>query len=135
VDVSAFYNDLESVEAHAPFVEIVPPLFRVVLYVLFRNLVKGNTKGVEVVPTWTLKSWWQLKDSYSHIQLDLANKPDGVDGSTAKSIEGSSPHHQVVFQSLTQLPRNLQLDLTLRFISALPAQSVGAYPTGDVRLG
>ena len=39
------------------------------------------------------------------------------------------------FQSLFTLPKRLELDLTYRYTSPLPAQQVNAYQTGDVRWG
>ena len=54
---------------------------------------------------------------------------------TAPGIVGSSPQHQVTVQSAFDLSKKLQLDLTYRYVSALPAQMVPAYSTGDARIG
>ena len=51
------------------------------------------------------------------------------------SDNGSSPHHQVVIQSLFTLPKKFEFDTTYRYVSALPAQLVNAYGTADVRFG
>jgi iron complex outermembrane receptor protein len=138
VDFAAFFNDYDdllSVEANSPFVEIAPPPFKVVLPVLLRNGLFGQTTGGEIAPTWAPKDWWRLKGSYSFLRINLTNKPASIDGSSARSIEGSSPRHQVVFQSLLDLPGRLNLDLTYRYVSALPAPAVKAYSTADLRFG
>jgi iron complex outermembrane receptor protein len=38
-------------------------------------------------------------------------------------------------QSFLQLPKNLEMDLTYRYVSALPAQSVSSYSSADLRFG
>jgi iron complex outermembrane recepter protein len=38
-------------------------------------------------------------------------------------------------QSLLNLPKKFEFDATYRYVSALPAQTVSAYSTGDVRFG
>lgn len=138
VDLAAFYNDYDdllSVEANIPFIETSPSPLHVVLPVLLRNGLVGATTGVEIAPNWAPTNWLHLKSSYAYLNIDLRNKPGSVDGSSAKSTEGSSPRHQVVVQSLLDLPGNLELDLTYRYVSALPAQSVRSYSTADARIG
>ena len=140
VDVAAFFNDYDdllSVEASTPFLEIetAPPAFRVILPVLLRNGLFGQAIGGEIAPTWAPRDWWRLKGSYAFLRINLTNKPGSVDGSSATSIEGSSPRHQVVVQSLLDLPGNLNLDSTYRYVSALPTLAVPAYSTADVRFG
>ena len=140
VDVAAFFNDYDdllSVEADTPFLEIEtdPPAFRVILPVLLRNGLVGETTGGEIAPTWAPRDWWRLKGSYAFLRINLTNKPGSIDESSASSIEGSSPRHQVVIQSLLDLPGNLNLDLTYRYVSALPAPAVKAYSTADLRFG
>jgi iron complex outermembrane receptor protein len=138
VDAAAFYNDYDdllSVEANIPFVEIDPPSFRVILPVLERNGIAGSTTGAEVAPTWAPTNTWRVKGSYSFLRINMASKIGSIDGSTARSLEGSSPRHRVVAQSLLDLPAGLNLDVTYRYVSALPALAVKAYSTGDVRFG
>ena len=137
-DLAYFYNsydDLLSVEAHTPFVELDPPPFHVVLPVLERNGLKGSTTGFEMAPVWTPATWLRLKGSYSFLHMDVKNKPGSVDASSAKSANGSSPEHQVACQALFNLPGNVELDASVRYVSSLPALTVPAYTTADLRLG
>jgi len=136
VDIAAFYNNynhLLSVEPGVPFSETSPAPPHTVLPFFFRNGLLGKTSGFEIAPDWTPVSWWRLRGSYSYLHMDLKKSGVSRDTTTASSTQGSSPHHQVVIQSSVDLPKKLEFDQTFRYVSALPAERVGSYATGDVR--
>jgi len=136
LDIAAFYNNYDhllSIEPDTPFSETSPPPPHVVVPFLFRNGMVGNTAGFEIAPDWTPTEWWRVRSSYSYLQIDLSRRTGSQDASTAGSIEGSSPHHQIAVQSSLNLPKKLEFDQNFRYVSALPAQRVGAYTTADVR--
>ena len=136
VDIAAFYNNynhLLSVEPGVPFSETSPVPPHTVLPFFFRNGLLGKTSGFEIAPDWTPVSWWRLRGSYSYLHMDLKKSGVSRDTTTASSTQGSSPHHQVVIQSSVDLPKKLEFDQTFRYVSALPAERVGSYATGDVR--
>jgi len=136
VDIAAFYNNYDhllSIEPGAPFSESSPPPPHFIIPFSFRNGLQGNTAGFEIAPDWTPTHTWRLRGSYSYLHVDLNKKASSLDTSTANSTQGSSPHHQVAIQSSLDLPQKLEFDQTLRYVSALPAQLVGAYTTADVR--
>ena len=54
-------------------------------------------------------------------------------GGTPASVAGSSPRHEAEISSSFDFLKKLQLDLTYRYVSSLPAQNVPSYATGDVR--
>ena len=128
VDVSAFHNDYSDLSSYGTGSAAFPtaPILHVLLIEPYANGIKGTTDGVEIAPTWKPKDWWQLKGSYSYLHMDLSNEPGNTDTATIATDEGSSPHHEAVFQSLLNLPKRFELDLTYRYVSALPGQ----YPTG-----
>jgi iron complex outermembrane receptor protein len=137
VDVAAFYNDYDdllSVEVQDPFLESSPPPDRVVLPVLFRNLVRGTTSGFETAAAWSPKPWWRLRGSYSYLHLDFENKPGSADASTVASNEGSSPSHQVVIRPFLELPRDVELDVTYRYVSSLSSPMIDSYHAADMRV-
>ncbi|MGH9325873.1 MAG: TonB-dependent receptor plug domain-containing protein [Terriglobia bacterium] len=137
LDVAAFHNDynyLESYGSMSPFVE-TPPL-RAILPIPYVNGVMGNTNGFEITPDWKLRRWWDLKGSYSFLDMNLTPRPGFVDSdSNAVADDGSSPQNQITLQSQFNLPRRFELDPTYRYVSALPALSIPAYGTADLRLG
>lgn len=138
------YNDLYGYGANTTLVETAPAPTRVVLQIPLANATQGDTSGFEIGPDWSPFSGWTLKGVYSYLHLYVHDKA-GVAGIynalITASDNGSSPHHQIAMQSRFNLPRNLEADMTYRFVSALPAESstpagpsVDAYSTGDFRL-
>jgi iron complex outermembrane receptor protein len=139
VDFTAFYNTYNDLQSYGPLsiaeADTPPPphLFIVLPYV---NGIEGSTVGTEIAPNWKITHWWQVRGSYSFLHMDLKDKPGFTDiGNLLSSYMGSSPSSHVGFQSLFNLPKHFELDVTYRYSSALPAQAVGAYSTADVRLG
>ena len=53
---------------------------------------------------------------------------------TQISQEGDSPRHQFFVRSSFTLPREVALDLTVRYVGELLNQQVPAYTTADARL-
>lgn len=138
IDFSAFYNhyhDLLSQEiTGTPFVETNPAPTHLLLPAQFRNGLLGTTKGLEIAPEWRPAAFWRLRGSYSYLHMNLTEAPRALDVGTAPIIAGSSPQHEAVVQSSFDLPKKFTLDLTYRYVSALPGQGVPAYSTGDARL-
>jgi iron complex outermembrane receptor protein len=138
VDVALFYNDyndLYSFQVGAPFLEASPAPVHAVIPLLTSNGIQGNTKGIEVSPDWKPVNWWELRASYSYLDMELENKASSNDPTSVAGYEGSSPRHQVVIQSFVNLPKKLEFDQTYRYVSALPAQTVASYQTMDTRFG
>ena len=136
LSLAGFYNrydDLLSVENRAPEVETSPPPTHLVLPLFLRNGIQAETAGMELTGLWDARPWWRWKGSYSFLGLNARRKPGSNDASTVGQLEGDSPSHKVVMQSLFTLPANLELDLTYRYVSALADQKVPAYSTGDAR--
>src|SRR5260370_37671043 len=65
--------------------------------------------------------------------MDLSTRTGSLDPSTVTSTQCSRPHDQAMIQSLLDLPKRLEFDQTLRYVSNLPAQQVRAYTTADVQ--
>jgi iron complex outermembrane recepter protein len=138
LDLALFYNnynDLYSFQVEAPFLESSPAPAHAILPLLTSNGIKGDTKGFEVAPDWKPSSWWELRTSYSYLEMQLENKPGSNDPTSVAGYEGSSPRQQAVIQSFVNLPKKLQFDQTYRYVSALAAQGVKSYSTADVRFG
>jgi iron complex outermembrane receptor protein len=144
-DLSGFrndYNDLTSY-GNASFSAIVPPpvppapppLPVLLITIPYANGLKGVTTGVEIAPDWKITDWWQLKGSYSYLYLKTEDRPGYTDSTTVATDNGSSPHHEIVIQSLINLPKRFEFDPAYRYVSALPIQQIPAYSTADVRLG
>jgi iron complex outermembrane recepter protein len=137
LDLALFYNDYRDVysfQVGAPFLETSPAPEHAIIPLLTSNGIRGTTKGFEVTPDWKPVSWWELKTSYSHLEIHMADGPGSNDPTSVAGYEGSSPKHQVVIQSFVKLPKKLEFDQTYRYVSALAAQTVNSYSTGDAHL-
>lgn len=136
VDVVAFrnaYSGLSSYGHGSVFINQIPP--SIFISFPFVNGLKGYTDGIEIAPDWRPTSWWRLTGSYSFLHINLENKPGNLDKSTLMTDQGSSPKHQFAIRSYLDLPGNVELDETYRYMSALPAQGVAAYGTADAHFG
>jgi iron complex outermembrane receptor protein len=137
--IASFYNHYHNLFDEeitgAPFLEDNPAPLHVLLPAQFRNGLLGTTKGLEISPEWRPLSVWRLRGSYSYLYMNISKAPHSGDVGTASGIVGSSPQHEAAVQSSFDLPKNLQLDLTYRYVSELRGQLVPAYSTGDARLG
>jgi iron complex outermembrane receptor protein len=139
VDIAGFYNhyhDLFSEDLTGPvFLETNPAPAHLLLPAQFRNGLMATTKGAEIAPEWRPYSFWRLRGSYSYLHMNVDKSAGSGDVGTGPGIIGSSPQHQAAISSAIDFSRRLQLDLTFRYVSALPGQLVPSYSTGDARLG
>lgn len=129
-----FYNshpNLLSLRLGTPFRELTPSPPHQIVPFSFENKLTGESYGSELSCDWLLASRWRVGGAYSFLKIDLRNRSGGLDSST--STEGASPRHQVSFQSLFDLPGNLELDMFLRHVSRLPSQKIDSYTTSDAR--
>ncbi|MEP6537104.1 MAG: TonB-dependent receptor [Bryobacteraceae bacterium] len=138
IDFSGFYNhyhNLTSQELTGPaYLEDSPPPTHLLLPAQFGNGLLGTTKGVEIAPDLKLASFWQVRGSYSFLQMDIHKAPGSIDVGSARGIAGSSPRHQGTLQSTFDLSKKLSFDVMYRYVAALPAGLVPAYSTADARL-
>src|SRR5262249_34984353 len=140
LDFSAFRSDYRSLQSFgAPIVsfEAAPPPPHLLLTIPYANAISGSSNGFEIAPAWQAAPWWRLSGSYSFVAIDVrANAPSADISSTGsvRTYEGSTPQHVFEIHSSLNLSQKFEFDQIFRYASALPAQSVNAYGTADVRL-
>jgi iron complex outermembrane receptor protein len=137
IDIAVFRNDythLSSLEPGIPYFDNSPEYPHIVYPYVNGNGVRGTTTGFEIVPNWKPTTWWRVEPSYAYLNMDLGVIPTSTDTTTVRSLEGSSPHHQVMIQSYLDLPHNFEFSQVYRYVSSLPAQLVGSYHTVDARV-
>lgn len=133
-DLALFYNvydNLRSFEYAGSDFANAPAYTRHMF--AFRNQSDGETYGGELGLNLQLADWWQLRGSYSYIQMQLHIDADSTD-TISEAGEGFTPHHQVTLRSLMDLPWNLQLDLTSHYVDELPAARIPSYIAVHARL-
>lgn len=136
VDVAGFRNAYSGLSSYGPAslaFDTSPQ--RIFIGLPFVNGINGFTDGFEIAPDWKPTYWWRLEGSYSYLHINLENRPGIVIASTLASDQGSSPAHEFAIQSFVNLPWNVELDETYRYVGALPAQGAEAYGTADARIG
>jgi iron complex outermembrane receptor protein len=138
VDVAVFHNDYDdliSLGAPAVTVDPIPTPLHLTIRLPYVNGLRGSTDGFELAPDWKPSRWWQMRATYSYLNLNLDTKSGVVDGGGYVTLyEGSSPHNQATLQSRFNLPKGFEFDQTYRYVSALPAQVIKSYSTADVHL-
>jgi iron complex outermembrane receptor protein len=137
VDVAVFYNHYDNLVDLGPqtvTVDSTPPPPHYTVHFPWANGIQGSTEGFEIAPDWRPSRWWQAKAAYSYLNMNLKNKPGNVDTGTVTNDETSSPHNQIAVESRFNLAKGFEFDQTYRYVSALPAQLVSSYSTGDAHL-
>jgi iron complex outermembrane recepter protein len=139
VDVATFFNqyrNLLSEDITGPIsIETNPAPTHLLLPAAFGNGIEATTEGGEIASEWQPKPFWRLTGSYSFLEMHVENAPGSTNVSDPKSIQGSSPQHQVLLQSNFDLPKSITADFQIRYVSSLPALQVPSYWTGDASLG
>ena len=95
------------------------------------NNSEGFSSGAELAGIYRFSKWWRLRGGYTWFSKTLRNKPGSmfaIDGL------GHDPSHQVVLQSMLDLPGNFQVDVVGRYVSMLSGSEVPAHTDLDIRL-
>ena len=135
LDLALFYNDyrhLRTFELGATDASAAPAYLRFPFY--FGNGLSGQTYGGELAANLDVAEWWHWRAAYSYLQMQLHKNPGSTD-TTQAAEDGLSPHHQISFRSLMDLPWKLQLDTTVRYVDSLPTANIRSYVGLDMRLG
>ena len=82
IDIAVFhndYNDLINLGAATVTLDPTPAPVHLTLHLPFANGLRGNTDGFEIAPDWKPSRWWQMKATYSYLNLHLDSIPGVVD--------------------------------------------------------
>jgi iron complex outermembrane receptor protein len=147
LDLAAFYDDyaelrgiqLAGTDASAlmAFLGSFTPLTGpgVVTTLRLDNRFAGHTYGTELAGHLDVTDRWRLSGSWSWLRTNLSAISGTTDPSTAETVEGGSPTHQLQVRSRLDLPRGFELDGALYWVENLPAYDVASYVRLDLRLG
>jgi len=139
LDTALFYNKYHGLVVPVP--QSIQGGFApgtAVLPVLLQNRMDGESYGVEIGADWRPMKWWRLYGNYSFLKTNLTPDRSLPAGTRfeAERAEGRNPQHQFFLQSSFDLPRNLEFDLTGRFIDRLPGfdPAISSYFALDARV-
>lgn len=124
--VSAFYNDYSDIRSLGTNA-LSNNAF------VFGNDNRAETWGFELSENYQFADWWRLRAGYTFLRKHVSIKPGGSDLNQGRA-EGNDPEHQVVVQSIIDLPYGLEFDSNLRYVGSLPSPAVPSYFTFDLRL-
>ncbi len=96
------------------------------------NKMEGTGDGIEAWGNYQAARNWRLSAGGFFLRQRLRLKPDS--GDTNVSLAGNDPKRQFMLRSSLNLPDSAELDVGIRYVSALPNPSVPAYTAVDARL-
>jgi iron complex outermembrane receptor protein len=124
--VTAFVNSYDDLRSQEP----TPPAG---LPIVIGNKENGRVAGVEAALTVEPVPSWQLNVSYGRLVERFSFDPDSRDP-TGGALEHNDPPYQMRFRSFADLPGQVSLDLTMRWVAALPRPAVPEYAELTVRV-
>jgi iron complex outermembrane receptor protein len=122
-----FYKDLRSINQNPNS----PP------GLIFANDQRAESTGVEVSGNYFASSSWRVRGGYSYLRTTVWSTKDTVMPYSA-AFEAIDPKSQFVFQSILDVSKSLDLDVTGRYVHRLDQTAftpqVPSYFTFDARL-
>ena len=137
VDIAAYYNDYQNKETEeplAPFVEFTPPPTHLVIPFTFENLSSGETDGMEFAGNWKVTNRWSLSSGYGFDEIHFHTEPGSHDTTSVPPEEGSTPTHSAQLRSHVDLSHGLAWDTSAYFVDRLDFQNVPSYTRLDAQL-
>ena len=138
IDIATFYNwyeDLRTVEVGLPFLELWPLPPHIVIPGYADYTMDAETCGVELAVEWQPLAWWRLRGTYAFLNVDHRLNPRIMD-LLSRPLRSDSPRHQAGLESHIDLPGNVEIDATFRYVGAIDDSVVmDDYFNLDLRLG
>jgi iron complex outermembrane recepter protein len=131
-DLATFYNVygnlIGSVATPPITVENDPSPPHRILPVVFANSGAADTYGAELSTNWSATETWRLGANYTFLRMITHGTPG------QSNDPGKNPCHQVSMRSSWDLCKDLDFDLTARYVDCLTTLAVPSYITMDLRL-
>jgi iron complex outermembrane receptor protein len=97
--------------------------------------MEGTTRGVEAWATQQASPAWRLSAGFNAMSEELRLKPGSNDVNAPAAQEGRDPARSWRLRSSTDLPHNVEFDVTARHVAALARPPVPSYTAVDIRVG
>lgn len=98
------YNDLRSLDTFRPSA--------------YENSLNAQTWGIELSGNVNLFDWWRIRGGYTYLHKSFSTDEPLLTTNYERN-EALDPNHQIILQSIADLPKNFQLDLAGRYVSDL----------------
>jgi iron complex outermembrane receptor protein len=127
LSLTGFYHDYDKLRTTEA---TTPQLFPFVL----GNFMEGSLYGLEAWANYAVADWWRISLGATALEKDLRIKSGSRD-IFGVAFAGNDPEYQLLARSLMNFSDNLELNLRVRAIGALPSPKVPAYVEAEARLG
>lgn len=136
LDVTAFVNDysnlLTTLSQPSPPSQTTPS-GQVIVPLATVNAASARTHGFELAADWQVSSSWRLQAHYSRLELSSPRLANDAAAEMQSLWEGRVARDRASLRGTWSLGHGRQLDLWLKYTSALNYPSVPAYATLDVQ--
>jgi iron complex outermembrane recepter protein len=100
------------------------------------NLMRGDTRGVEIAVRWEPATSWRIDAAYTWLDMDLSLDPASVSNPGQIAFtEGLVSENQFSVRAAVDLPHDLAVDATVRHVGALESLDFPAYTQLDLSIG
>jgi iron complex outermembrane recepter protein len=121
-DVAVFHNDYDDL--------------RTTEAATIANLMKGDTRGVEIAVRWEPATNWRIDAAYTWLDMNLSLQPTSVSNPGQLAFtEGLVSENQLSVRAAVDLPHDLTIDATVRYVDELESLAYPAYTQLDLSFG
>jgi iron complex outermembrane receptor protein len=137
IDAAAFYNVYDSLR-NGDFISLNPAQENGIPYLITElladNYLSGETYGFELSSRIQVQSWWNIQLAFTALDIQIHTDLGHFDAGQVAD-EWSSPNYQFTMLQSFDLPKNVELDFWLRYVTELPNYQINDILSMDVRLG
>ncbi len=137
LEITAFYNKYYDLAAGfttgTPFLETGAIIPYIVVPMRVGNEFDAETFGVELSGNCSVTNWWRLSGSFSWFENNFLDK-DGYSDPRSEFQEDNESNYQLSLISYMDLPKNLELNSMLFYVSELDYMNIDHYIRLDLNL-
>jgi len=133
LDLSLFdnhYDSLVQVPVVVPQLILGPPPY-LLISSTFQNAARAHYQGAGLMVDWVVLPTLRAQAMGSWL---LHVEAPGIEV-LGRALEGGDPTKSYAFRLRNDLPFNIELDLSYRYVGAIPTDEIRAYDSVDLRLG
>ena len=104
------------------------------LFAFFGNGMTARVRGLEAWGTYQPLPAWRLHAGFTRLLQHFELNPGSTDAGAPAAAAGANPARQLLLRSALDLPRAMELDVTVRYVAALSNPNVPRYTALDARL-
>jgi iron complex outermembrane receptor protein len=134
LDIASYYNDYsnqDSLEPAAPFFADTPPPPHIVVPYSYKNLMHGETRGIEVAVKWQATHRLSLAPGFAFERIHERLSPSSHDVGSVAAAEGSTPGYSAQLRSHLAIGRGLAWDASAYFVDRITLPAVPSYTRID----